>query len=982
MIPVKLTIEAFGPFPGRQEIDFSLFESERIFLISGATGSGKTTLFDAITFSLYGTASGGLRESETFQSDFAEAGALCYAEFTFIVHGKTYTVHREPIQFRMKRGGNLVKDSNSSASLTLENGEIITGPLNVTGRIEEILGINADQFKKIVMLPQGEFRKFLSDDSGEKQKILRKIFSTEALDAFTERLRINASRIKLEADRHQTRCAAYLDSIRSEELPELAEALASPERDIPHIVSLLKAGNRSLQKQIDIFRKSMLEIAQKKEALNIPYAREINSKLALLERTGKEIGELESQKESYAALEARCVLLKSIREISPREEALRQTEKELEEQSSRMALYRTALEKCHRELTEALAVFDSAKKRQDGIPALIQEEEKLRSQLEALKELEDARRRLVLLEKELSEANIRESRLRELRELLLLKAEDTRCAARAEQLSELRQEILLCGSLNEEFTRESDLYRNTTAAFIDSQAFLLSETLTDGIPCPVCGSREHPVPAGIPAQTVTKEQLEEVKALYEKATAKLKEQQGVCRQMLQGAGFDLKSHGRLSEFLPEIEADVGECRNQRLLLRSQMEPYSLLPAEEKSSDDMDAALSEAASQKAVLQEKRSAVAENQNRLLEKIQSLGLAEECREEDVSRKIDELRQSAEAWTHAAEEASARKDKLSGDCQRGEEAVRQLSLQIDALKAKQDRACQELSDAMAASGLSKEEYRSGADELPQLKSYEERLAQWREMLMQKRSLLETLSPEVNGIEPFRLEEMEAEAERLQEEQDALNERVTRLTGSLSQNQETFSRLKTAYEEYETLAEKYGKYQKLYDVANGKYSDKVNFERYVLAGCFHEVIDNANIRLEQMTNSRYTLNRRKEKEKGNKTSGLSLEVFDAYTGKSRHVNTLSGGESFKIALSLALGLADIISQSSGGIELNTMFIDEGFGSLDQDSLESAVECLNSLKSTGRYIGIISHVSELKEKIPSKINVIQEPQGSFLRIQA
>ena len=249
-------------------------------------------------------------------------------------------------------------------------------------------------------------------------------------------------------------------------------------------------------------------------------------------------------------------------------------------------------------------------------------------------------------------------------------------------------------------------------------------------------------------------------------------------------------------------------------------------------------------------------------------------------------------------------------------------------------------------------------------------------------KGVIENLSPQLEGAVYADLEQMQREKDELLQRIREREEEYSQLKFRRRSNEEAYHKLTSLWHGCEKLHMEYQERQKLYDTAGGKRNGKISFERYVLAAYFSDVIAMANLRLEQMTNSRYTLNRRKEKEKGNRLSGLSLEVFDANTGKSRHVNTLSGGESFKISLCLALGLADTISQNSGGIELNTMFIDEGFGSLDQASLENAVECLNDLKLSGRYIGIISHVSELKEKIPAKLLIKTGPQGSGIEIQA
>ncbi|MFZ2537439.1 MAG: SbcC/MukB-like Walker B domain-containing protein, partial [Oscillospiraceae bacterium] len=331
--------------------------------------------------------------------------------------------------------------------------------------------------------------------------------------------------------------------------------------------------------------------------------------------------------------------------------------------------------------------------------------------------------------------------------------------------------------------------------------------------------------------------------------------------------------------------------------------------------------------------------------------------------------------------EDVTSLKDKLSNEVGRYAEAIRQQTSQLLQIAKNKLQKQTEFAELIASKGLTIEAYNLRKADAFKLAEYEKSLFEYVSQVTKCDAIVDSLTLQLENLSPVNLDVLQNEYDEILGKIALVTNEISKLSITLSTNTQVAKKLDQSYLEWENLSITLNEHQRFYDIANGKFSDKINFERYVLASYFNDVIKNANIRLEQMTNSRYTLNRRTDKEKGNKSSGLALEVFDAYTGASRHVNTLSGGESFKISLCLALGLADIISQNSGGIELNTMFIDEGFGSLDSASLDAAIECLNDLKSTGRYIGIISHVSELQDKIPSKLFVVQEPQGSYIKMQ-
>lgn len=846
MIPILLEFEAFGPFVSRQVIDFTEYQSDRLFLITGNTGAGKTTIFDAISFSLYGQASGCVRQPDSFKSDFADNKTLCYASFTFIVRGKNYTVYREPIQMKLKRGGKLIKDS-STATLTLEDGSVIVGPANVDNFMEALLGLNADQFKKIVMLPQDDFRRFLTDDSNEKQKILRKIFSTKLLDDFTEQLRLNATKIKSEVEQLQASCNVLVDTICSLNNDEIQDQKQSKFTDIPYLITLLAEHNTTILEMDSKKLSALSTINEQRDALNLPYYNEINNGFIQLQRLKSELSKLEECHEQFVEMQVLIGKLQSAQIILP--------------------------------------IYD------------------IKCQL--LFDIDSVNKKLVQYQQDIREYTSTATNYSQ----LILLCEKSNIVA-----EEIRSDLLLIEKLNrykkllDIFSKYNIMYQQAFHRFINGQAFMLSSTLKNNMPCPVCGSLEHPNPASENSESISKTQLDTAKNEYEKSAQQVESIIAECNQLIKQKAITVE-FDNLLDYIPFVEQN-----RQELLLEH-------------------------------------------NTLLSEINNLPIKKSLLKSPSQQQLD---------------------KLNAQLERGNEAINQNDNLLLLLNEKLQVTSDQLELALSDNSMNEIEFVELSSKVNTISALVKKVSAHNNDITAKTAQIATLSSQLRDKSPVNLSALQEQSENYSIQIKALeNEHIT-LYSALTTNTDCLERLK---KNHSALVEKsiiYADVNKIFEVANGKYSDKLNFERYVLATYFDCVINNANLRLEQMTNSRYTLFRREQKEKWKKASGLSLDVFDAHNGKSRHVNTLSGGESFKVALALALGFADIISQNSGGIELNTMFIDEGFGSLDSESLDSAINCLHQIRLNGRYIGIISHVSELKEKITSKIIVKQGPTGSTI----
>lgn len=969
MIPIRLKLEAFGPFAEPQDLDFTLLENERLFLISGKTGSGKTTLFDAIAFALYGTASGTVRETENFKSDFASSEALCYAEYTFLIHGIRYTVRREPIQLRKKRNGNIVKDPSSSAWLYFENGEVLSGTAAVTRKIEEILGLNADQFRKIVMLPQGEFRKFLSDDAGEKQKTLRKIFSTERLSSFSEQLRLNAARMEAEVDNQLARCDAYRGQILCDPDTALAQSCCQDSVDYPSLLQLLEEEVKTESKLQSAAEQQICQLTAQKEEINLPYIREIDRKFQLLKRAEEKHHSFQNEQPRIQALERQITQLTSIRELSIYEQGLLRARKELSELLRRREQLQIEQAENERNLKECYKQAAQSEEDQNRLPDLAKEAERLASEYARFHEWKQACTNKEEKLQEQYSLNEQAVLFARQKKALLLKEQQAEREKRRDLIRKLQQKIAIFNQYKLKFLEKDRVYRKGMQDFLDSQAYFLAGQLKEKSPCPVCGSTEHPVPARPPLHPVRAEELETIKMDYDLAASRLKEQEGACRQFLSENGFPTDDFSDSVNFLVREESDLEDQ------IRELKHSFSKLTEGLQLPNPAD--LEEEIRQNV---QKQAGISEKLNALTDIIERENYPDDfpCIHRQKTADIEsEMRWIQKNYADLMKS----KNTLQVNSGRIAEALLQISDRIVDAEKRKEENYQNFSNLSRTLGMNRELYEEQKKLLPSLPQFEQEAAEFHRLFSQNQGILDSLTEQLSGISPVDLPAAETKYQALSQQLAEMSAQSDQLTKRLLINRDILKKLTEGWKKSEELTAIYNYRQRYADIAGGKFSDRINFERYVLAAFFSDVIQNANLRLEQISNSRYTLNRRTDREKGNKSSGLALEVFDAHTGKARHVNTLSGGESFKIALALALGLADIISQNSGGIEINTMFIDEGFGSLDETSLEQAIDCLQQLKSTGRYIGIISHVRELKEKIPAKVNVLQAPQGSSIQLE-
>jgi exonuclease SbcC len=912
MRPLKLTISGFGPYAGTQELDFELLGSSGLYLITGDTGAGKTTLFDAITFALFGEASGSSREPGMLRSKYAKPEAPTGVELTFAYGDKVYTVKRSPEYERAKTRGTGFTKQLPEAQLTYPDGRIVTKQRDVDKAIGQIIGLTREQFSQVSMISQGDFRKLLQADTKERQKIFRDIFGTGYYVTLQNRLKEESSALKTQLDQVENSRRQYISGITCGEDSLLFLAVKQAKEggmltaDVMELLDklLLEDGNAQ-----DVLTAQLAETETQLETVNAQltkaeaYAKAQTALAANREKEEKTEAALASSQQALTAAQATTqeqdglqkqiaqldLLLPAYDELSDKTVVLARKRSDLEiAEHSQSAAKQAILS-----LTEEITALTAERKTLETVSAA---KEKLSGEKQALLE---AKKKLQALIASLGTLDVQ-------RERLLCKQNDYR---KAEAKSS--------------HTRQ--LYEVLNKAFLDEQAGILAAGLAEGMPCPVCGSTEHPHLAAISDNAPTEAAVKAAKETYEQAqaatnaaSAAASAQKGVVstteETLRQEIGILLPG-ADLTNARTSAEAQVD-------LLTTQMEDLdkkiSALTLQEQRRDQLDLQIPK----------KEAALAAERN-----AETLGTEQVASLTASIRELQEQTAQLQQKLQFASKAEAR-----------------------AQKAAWETRCRTLKKALADA--------EGA-----YNTCKETLAGIRAAIAQLTMQL------AEGHETDK-EALDAEKLRLLGQKTQLLSKQKELYARLTANRSAQTNIAAKAEQLTQLEEKYIWVRALSDTANGTISgkDKIMLETYIQTTYFDRILQRANLRLLKMSGGQYDLKRRRKAETMRGQSGLELDIIDHVNGTERSVNTLSGGEAFLASLALALGLSDEV-QMSTGIKLDTLFVDEGFGSLDGDALNKAYHTLASLTEGNRLVGIISHVAELKEKIDKQIIVKKDKLG-------
>lgn len=964
MRPLVLTLCGFGPYADKTTLDLRLLGSSGLYLITGDTGAGKTTLFDAIKFALYGSASGEYRQSGMLRSQYAKPDIPTYVELTFACAGSEYTVWRSPDYERPKKRGEGTVREKAYARLELPQGQPVEGVREVDTRITGILGLTGGQFSQIAMIAQGDFLKLLFASTEERRGIFRKIFCTEPYQILQERLKADSLGVGRELEELRQSARQYLGGIdpglpakEEEETAEPGEeggAAGRPGETAGQKPDAAQeqggalsaescAPGQKTQSLAELLRDAELDAARLGQALAAlaawvkadeeaaaqleQAAAAAGAEAAELDGLLREAGERSKAAEALAAAKtAQAGLIQKQTELrdalaaeQAREEEGRQRQAGMARLEALMPQY-AALSAAQR---QAAALgrqrSEALEKRRAQERGCQQAEQELAAARAALEKAQGAGERVQRLRAERQQAAARREKLIELRAAL-----SSLHAAR--QQAEAAKQAYRAACLAYEARQER--YEEANRAFLDAQAGVLALGLAPGRPCPVCGAREHPGPAPLRPDAPSPEKLKALKAGAEAAAA---ERQEASR----AAGAQEARLREKQEDAARRLAAQGEAADP-LEVKTLQRTAGLLKEAEEELGEYEAALTAA------------------QRELN-------ARPALEEKAKKAEAELAMRRAALAAAAEAGAALEEKAAGAKLRAEELAASLPYPDEGLAKKALERLQAEEKARAAALAAAQRALNECDK--QLAAQQERVRQ--------------LTARLKDLPARNAAALAAQKETLNEREDRLRAGARRRSDRRAVNARCLAGLQAIEPRLKELEGRWGWMKALADTADGTLAgkEKIGFETWVQTTCFDRILVRANTRLMQMTDGQYELRRRKEPAGRRGQTGLDLDVLDHYNVTLRSVRTLSGGEAFKASLSLALGLSDEVQASAGGVQLDSMFVDEGFGSLDEESLGQAMRALSSLSQGNRLVGIISHVGQLKEQIEKQVRVSKHKSG-------
>ena len=1034
MRPIKLTISAFGPYASKQVIDFEELKGRNIFVISGKTGAGKTTIFDAISYALYGEASGESRETDSLRSHFADDNTETYVELEFELRGEKYTVNRVPKQKKKKARGEGYTEKSADATLTLPDGKVITKVKNVTDKIIEILGITREQFKQIVMLAQGEFKKLLLADSVEREGIFRKIFNTYDFEKIQAELKDKAANLSKNRTKSKHEMEINLKNIKGEHDIVIDEYV-----DFPLVIEKLKdllERDNNIYKTLNEEGKEVdnnLQVKNQEKAI----IETNNNLLKEKEIITKALEELLSKEDEYKNKSKTIIDGKNAKEVKYIEDKLIETTKKLtkREEDYNLSLKNIdSLKLKQEEANKLLQIEESKECDREKLSVEINNLNKLEEKIIELDSLnnkvmhlkqsaENSKLQIINNKKETEELKKskeeKELQLKDIATLETKKVElESDIKAKNKTLDEVRELFKVIRSFQNtyiehnnkakeykefevEYKKVKENYEKMDDLYKKEQAGILASKLQENEPCPVCGSTNHPNKATIKEnlKIPTKEELKVAKENLDKLekenlekinnlttlnsnkTTYLEQVNNHLSMLSATLNIDKTFNSETAKVVKnlgtELKSVIDKLKDELLKV---IDKISLKEKIEKELNLITTTINEREHSLIKLEECEK------NYTTELTQNITKIDEYKKEIpenitdlktlnnlIEVKTKELNISKEKLAKLRLENENLAKKLEGENSTSKEinkSIEELKLEIANNKAN-------FNEAIKEQGFDNiQTYEDAKLQISMVESLEKEVENYNSELKLTKAKQEGIINKTKDIVFMDITTIDEEIRSIQNNKKELESKLRELHAIIVGNKTILKNVENLNIEFKEIEEEYKVLGELADLANGKKAPYISFERYILASYFEDIIEAANIRLEKMTGDRFSLIRKTSKSKGAGQKGLELEIYDNYTDSSRDVSSLSGGESFKASLSLALGLSDIVQSNAGGVSLDTMFVDEGFGTLDPQSLDNAIDSLLELQRGGRLVGIISHVEELKERIDAKLEVTSTSKGS------
>ncbi|MGX9929892.1 AAA family ATPase [Virgibacillus salarius] len=1021
MRPLKLTMTALGPYKDTETIDFTEIEAYRLFVISGNTGAGKTTIFDGICFALYGSASGEDREENMLRSDFADDNVHTAVELLFELGGRIFRILR---QLGHVKQGNKTKTGDRYEFYELIDGneipcvdrQIVS---EINKKIEALIGLTQDQFKQIVMLPQGEFRKLLTSKTDNKEEILRRLFKTEPYKKISERMRekkANAEQAYNKAIQARDQLIKHIEvRLPKRENSFLFQLLESEHYNINQVITGLQEESHFYMERIacDKARYEQAYEAHNNKQAEYHQAKAINDRFNEMQQKKARLNELDNQLTTYQKREKQLDDAERANNLIPYEKQRNDWHKEEEMQQKNLHYAENKLKTANERVKQVQALYkkeeDKKEEREqlriileqlkDYLP-IVKEMDASNQQLNKLnQQVQDGASELEKLQKLLDVKNQRAEAIHEQIEKLDLTVEQL--PDKQQRLQEMRDQVKVLidyieltkkhdklekesKQKHQEASQAQADYQQIERDWLNNQASILAAHLHDGQACPVCGSIDHPQKAINRDRNVSREHLEKAKqqfqildtqyrnsfAEWNSVSVQLKERENE----LNNYSINKRDVTSAKEALVLQGQQLSEEVKQLHHGRKQLAEYKAMYEQAlKETKDVEAKVkrTEQYYQEQVASY-RTAHAVYQERIQKIPQDVRTLSEL-EKKIEVKEEQRKELEERWEQIQQKLLQEKEELT----KSESDVSHASNQLQETKIRRENADKQFVDALSQASFQTEEVFQQAkleeDERKQLKHSIEEYNQHRLTLQKQvrdlnRELKDKQQVELTTIEA-KLKELKVEYEQALKTWDQSNKYYEEII-TLQQN------IVEVTEQANSLEKKLATITDLHDVLRGQNNKKISFERYLQIEYLEQIIDAANLRLDRLSNGQFFLSRSDRQESHGRQSGLGLDVFDAYTGQTRDVKSLSGGEKFNAALCLALGMSDVIQSFQGNISIETMFIDEGFGTLDEEALNKAVDTLVGLQQSGRMIGVISHVQELKAMFPAVLEVKKTKEGS------
>lgn len=941
MRPLSLTMSAFGPYAEEITLDLESLGKGGLYLIAGDTGAGKTTIFDAITYALYGDPSGDTRRPNDFRSQYASLDTPTFVDLTFSYGGKVYRVKRNPEYVRAAKRGNGTTVQKPEVELHFPDGRVVTGVNEVNQEILSIMGIDKSQFTQIAMIAQGDFQKLLLASTSDRIGIFRRVFGTKPYEDFQEMLKSKASKCRTDYQNLRRELAQWNSMIQADESHRghlnLIHDGQLPTEEVLELVGTFMEEDGSKLKEVrenaDKIDQALREISHRLKEFQTAEERDrliSQNRQSLQDMQLRLKKKAEEGKQARANAEKGNVLLEQAASIEKELDSYPQLDSMNQQRQQLRNEYRTANNE-YRKLEQSHAV------RVENI-------EKMKARLEEVSHAAEH------LEQNAFHRNSVQEETNRIEEILT----DLEKLDEMFKQAEAAKKVYLAAEIEEK--KAGDAYDRAYHSYIREQAGVLARDLQPGVPCPVCGSVDHPTPATLSEGAPDRQTVDS-----------LKDAHAATQQAYQAAAVESGNrHAALTQSSEALASRIRAAGSRGLLMP--VDRMNMIKDPSALASDMQQNGSNGWI--AIFRQHHQLLASQRGNLQRETETLRKqVEEKKKLDAVLPSEEKQEKQESEELQAKSNVLTKLKVDGQ---------HISEQIEQLK------CRLTFDSGAVARQEAAKRRAQKTKLDEaLANVTNEYQKMKEQEAEVRSRIEQLENEQRELKGESLNEWKEREQKATKALKIFRDQSEQMSIRLQNNERASAEIKKRSKQLISAEHELVNIQNLSDTVNGNLTgkEKIKLETYVQMHYFERILQKANRRLLIMTENQYELRRRKHADNAGRQSGLDLDVLDHFNGSVRSVNTLSGGEKFMASLSLALGLSDEIQSSSGGIRLESMFVDEGFGSLDEESLQQAMKALQSLAESDRIVGIISHVQQLADQIDRKIVVKKTQAGSTAEIQ-